>query len=71
LVIFRAINRGEVSEEHDLIAKFCQHLHANQGSNHLNADQDAGGASSDCEDRLNDTPIHRQDLVQVSFTRTS
>ena len=48
-------------EEHDLIAKYCQHLHdQNSGQ-----EQHLLEVSAELDDRLNETPIERQDLIQV------
>ena len=57
----RTIGRGEGCEEHELIAKFCQHLHTQEAAKPNNL-----GASNDFEDRLNETPFERQDLIQVN-----
>ena len=58
----RTIGRGEGCEEHELIAKFCQHLHTQEA-----AKPNSLGASNDFEDRLNETPFERQDLIQVNY----
>ena len=48
-------------EEHDLIAKYCQQLHdQNSGQ-----EQHLLEVSAELDDRLNETPIERQDLIQV------
>ncbi len=65
LFICRTIGRGEASEEHDLIAKFCQHLQMTQEAE--SAKPNRLGASNELEDRLNETPFERHDLIQVNY----
>ncbi len=63
-ILRTTIGRGEASEEHDLIAKFCQHLQMTQEAE--SAKPNRLGASNELEDRLNVTPFERHDLIQVN-----
>jgi len=51
------VGRGEASEEHDLIAKYCEHLHSQKTGPEKNLDVS--------EEKLDDTSFERQDLIQV------
>ena len=51
------VGRSEASEEHDLIAKYCEHLHSRKSGPENNLDVS--------DERLDDTSFERQDLIQV------